>query len=274
MAGADDRPERVEAMLTSPLGVLAAITAADRLSHDPRVPLRPALLEEWVVECCADLNPHRPEHGEIVKELTGAAAELRPTVEWLLNTESTATWFAPLERGAQIWVSPDRTPPDASRFGPDAWRHGGGRPPGRIGGPWTATAGDEANEPAWLRVHARRLKAEGRPAAGTLWHLVVADEARVFEVDGPLAWRWLCRRYPASAGRGEVLPEWDAVAADWDGIHVSIGGLVTAHGVAVGSASSWSTVRDWDAEGTLWLRWAFTSAVELPVFAGQPEQTV
>src|SRR5262245_18179413 len=261
-------------MLTSPLGVLAAITAVERLGHDRRIALRHSLLEEWVVECCADLNPHRPEHGEIVRELTSAAPELRPTVEWLLSTEPTSTWFTPIERAAQVWVSPDHTPPDPSWFSRDAWGWPPGRPPGRLGGPWTATAGDEANEPAWLRVHARRLAAEGRPATGSLWHQLVADEAVVFEVDGPLAWRWLCRRYPASAGRGEVLPDWDAVTADWDGIHVSIGGLVTAHGVAVGSASSWSTVRDWDAEGTLWLRWAFSSAAEVPSFADQPEQTV
>lgn len=260
-------------MLTSPLGVLSAITAAQRLGEDPRVRLRAGMLDEWVVECCADLNPHRPEHGEIVRELTSAATELRSTVEWLLGTEATATWFVPIDRAAQVWVSPDSAPPDPSCFRPDAWRNGTWLPPGRLGGPWTATAGDEVHEPAWLRVHARRRAPDEAPAAA-MWHLVVAEEARVFEVDGPLAWRWLCRRYPASAGRGEVLPDWSAVAADWDGVHVSVGGLVTAHGVAVGSASSWSTIRSWDAEGTLWLRWAFSGIGALANLADQPQQTV
>jgi hypothetical protein len=270
---ADDRPERIEAVLTSPLGVLAAITAAQRLGENPTVPLRGAVLEEWVVECCADLDPHRPEHGEIVRELTSAAGELRPTVEWLLATEATDDWFVPLDRGVQIWASADGARPDPARFRADAWRLAQPRPPGPLGGPWTATAGHDADEPAWLRVRERRTPT-GEPAAGGLWHLVVADEARVFEVDGPLAWRWLCRRYPDTVGRGEVLPDWAAVAADWDGIHVSVGGLVTAHGVAVGSANSWSTVRGWGAEGTLWLRWAFASMAALSDLASQPERTV
>lgn len=272
MPSADDRPDRVEAVLTSPLGVLVSITAAERLGEDPTVRLRAAMLEEWVVECCADLNPHRPEHGEIVGELTAAAAELRPTVEWLLTTAATGSWFTQLDRSAQVWVSPDASPPDPAQFRPEAWHQHGGRPPGTLGGPWTATAGEDVDEPAWLRVRARRTVGNEHRAGRSLWNLVVADDARVFEVDGPLAWRWLCRRYPAQAGRGEILPDWSAVAADWDGVHVSIGGLVTAHGVAVGSASSWSTLRGWDAEGAIWLRWAFSHAAELSDPANLPER--
>ena len=67
----------------------------------------------------------------------------------------------------------------------------------------------------------------------------------------------------SARARGEVLPDWGAVAEDWDGVHVSVGGLVTAHGVAVGSVESWSTVRGWNAEATLWLRWAFARATLL-----------
>jgi len=171
-----------------------------------------------------------------------------------------------------VWVSPDGSPPSPSQFRPDSWQHAGGRPPGPPGGPWTATAGEGVDEPAWSRVHTRRLPSDERPAGRSLWNLVVAGDARVFEVDGPLAWRWLCRRYPAAVGRGEILPDWAAVAADWDGVHVSVGGLVTAHGVAVGSASSWSTVRSWDAEGTVWLRWAFSHIAALSNPVDLPER--
>jgi hypothetical protein len=51
-----------------------------------------------------------------------------------------------------------------------------------------------------------------------------------------------------------------------------VGGLVTAHGVAVGSASSWSTVRGWEAEGTLWLHWAFSQALDLSSLAELPDR--
>jgi hypothetical protein len=213
----DDRPEHVEAVLTSPLGVLVAVTAAQRLGQDPTVRLRAGTLEEWVVESCADLNPHRPEHGEIVGELTTAAPELRATAEWLLGTAATGSWFDPIDRASQVWASPDGSPPDPSAFKAENWRRHGARAPGQLGGPWTATAGEDVEEPAWLRVHARRGVPGGSPA---LWNLVVAEDARVFEVDGPLAWRWLCRRYPAPAARGEVLPDWTAVANDWAGVHV------------------------------------------------------
>jgi hypothetical protein len=269
---ADDHPERVEAILTSPLGVLVAVTAAERVSREPTLRLRSGMLEEWVVEGCADLNPHRPEHGEIVGELTSAAPDLRATAEWLLGIAATSAWFEPLDRASQVWASPDGSPPDPAAFRASTWQRRGLGSPSQLGGPWTATAGEEAEEPAWLRVRARRGANNGTPLPSpALWNLVVADDARVFEVDGPLAWRWLCRRYPAQVARGEVLPDWTAVANDWAGVHVSVGGLVTAHGVAVGSASSWSTVRGWDAEGTLWLRWAFSQALDLTSLHDLPE---
>lgn len=109
----------------------------------------------------------------------------------------------------------------------------------------------------------------------------VREDARVYEITGPADWAALSRRYPATDPGGhvrpvapdgtlgpgepeEVVPDWPAVARDWDGVHVSLGAMLTATDVwvtdPVGSSRFWG----WDAEGTYWLRWCFDGYAPVP----------
>jgi hypothetical protein len=96
------------------------------------------------------------------------------------------------------------------------------------------------------------------------WRLGVAPGARIFEVDGPQAWHDLCARYSVESLDGRIVPEWSLVARDFDGVHLTLGGLLTAEQVRFASAADWSQHDGWDFEQTLWLRWCFTSVEPLP----------
>ena len=131
------------------------------------------------------------------------------------------------------------------------------------------------------------------------WRLSVSDAARVYEINGPADWHQLCVEYPAKSARDAsdpeesdnegwalyplatlprdsdgqdfatdvenwLTPNWSAVAEDWDGVHLTLGGLLTAEKVRVVSDAGWSMLRFWDMEQTMWLRWAFDDVERLP----------
>ena len=46
----------------------------------------------------------------------------------------------------------------------------------------------------------------------------------MFEIHGPADWHDLCVRYPAKGTEDDrLVPNWGAVAEEWDGVHLSIG---------------------------------------------------
>lgn len=127
----------------------------------------------------------------------------------------------------------------------------------------------------------------GWPAAQTR-RLRLRAGVRVYEVDGPDAWVRLASRYPLPVTRSRrhdwyratgwdgswVLPDWSAVAADWDGVHVSPLGYLTTAGRALvteapgeevltgGSPGPARTLlAGWDPGTAWWLRGA-VDAVE------------
>ncbi len=84
------------------------------------------------------------------------------------------------------------------------------------------------------------VKARSRPVR-------LAAAARVFEVTGPADWAALVERYPleVTASRrhdwwrvtgwdqGWAIPDWAAVAADVDGVHLSVDGYLSTAGRAL-----------------------------------------
>jgi hypothetical protein len=103
------------------------------------------------------------------------------------------------------------------------------------------------------------------PFAG--FRLAIAHSALVFEIAGPREWHHLCTRYPATDKDGRLVPEWSAVADDWDAVHLTLGGLLTSEQARVESAAGWTEHAGWDAEQTVWLRGAFSDVVRLPNIA-------
>ncbi|HZC72847.1 MAG TPA: hypothetical protein VE442_19275 [Jatrophihabitans sp.] len=105
--------------------------------------------------------------------------------------------------------------------------------------------------------------------AATSWPVRPVDAARVLELAQPGDWVGLVRRYPldvsGTAKRGDwwratgrdgawLMPDWAQVAADWDGVHVSVVGYLSTAGRALDVDVNTATVlAGWAPDTTYWL---------------------
>jgi hypothetical protein len=103
------------------------------------------------------------------------------------------------------------------------------------------------------------------------WPLRPHPDATVYEIRGPADWAELVARYPldVSTSRrhdwwrvtrragGWLIPDFAAVAADFDAVHVTVGGYLTTAGRALpvpGRDDAYATMlAGWDPDQTFWL---------------------
>lgn len=102
-----------------------------------------------------------------------------------------------------------------------------------------------------------------------IWPLTTTRVPRVCEVDGPEAWVRLVDRYPLdvtnarrhdwyrTTGRAGTwcIPDWDAVAEQWDAVHVSVAGYLTTatRALPLGNGDSATVLAGWNPDRTWWL---------------------
>ena len=80
---------------------------------------------------------------------------------------------------------------------------------------------------------------------------VSRQDARVFEINGPSDWHGLCVRYQARGTEDDrLVPNWGAVSEEWDGVHLSLGGLLTTEQGRYESPAGWTMLESWHAEQT------------------------
>ena len=124
------------------------------------------------------------------------------------------------------------------------------------------------------------------------WRLPIRPDARVWDIDAPEDWVRLVQHYPRVAPRPHVgwelpspnqhradtkrlrslatqhavriepavhvMPDWERVAADFDGVHLSWAGFLGTEGyVSDMNNDSVAMLRYWGSERTLWLRDVF-----------------
>ena len=130
----------------------------------------------------------------------------------------------------------------------------------------------------------------------TRWALPIADDRRVYEVHRPEHWVSLVERYPKAARRSHagwelpgpnqhvprsaserwgphvvrhaisrhVLPDWSAVARDFDAVHLSWAGWLTTEGFISDLPSGGVTMlRYWFSDRTFWFRNVFGAPEQL-----------
>jgi hypothetical protein len=137
---------------------------------------------------------------------------------------------------------------------------------------------------------------ELEPDPASRWWLPIERPVRVWEIHGPADWVRLVSTYPADgrlysgwelpgpnqhrrhvdvllavagqhavriAGR-QLVPDWQAVAADFDGVHLSWAGFLTTEGyISDLDGGDVTMLRYWFSERTLWLRDVFGDPVPL-----------
>nr|WP_068165811.1 hypothetical protein [Rhodococcus phenolicus] len=106
----------------------------------------------------------------------------------------------------------------------------------------------------WERAFARRVK--------------VPPGTEVLEIDGVDAWADLCRRFPLevtaekrhdwyrTTGRDGrwVIPDWQRVAGEYGGVHLTVAGYLAAAGTAIDvDVGSASVIAGWAPDETYWL---------------------
>ena len=146
------------------------------------------------------------------------------------------------------------------------------------------------------------------PPPVSRWRLPVVEDARVYEIHRPSDWASLVSAYPRaarphgswsppgpnnhahsaelaalpqqratrSAMTSHVVPDWAAVARDFDGVHLSWAGFLTSEGYISDLADgSVAMLRFWQSERTLWLRDVFGIPEPMPAAVGlEPGEVV
>ena len=274
-----DLEDRADAMLESPLGCgfLLAAAASGLSPAEITAPQNSLYLCAYASR---DIEVWQGDYQRIRTEILRHGQKHRDLAISILEQPAANAWFGPLDKSQQVCVPREKQTPDAASFvAPAATLSGWERYAEKIlDGTFTSTLVDGAGGVASIHVGIDEKVADiglgFQPAPYAAWKLVVEPGATVLEIDGPRAWHDLCARYPAcgsserqtpdfSGDEGRIVPDWGAIAHDWDGVHLTFGGLLAAEQVRVQSPAGWTYHWSWNVEQTLWLRWVFTSVERL-----------
>jgi hypothetical protein len=98
------------------------------------------------------------------------------------------------------------------------------------------------------------------------WKVRVDNQARIYEIRRPVDWLLLCGRYPKSYrvpdewasyrlhARSRFGVDWNAVAADWDALHVSMSGLLTTVDLPIFVGADATLLQGFASDVTVWFR--------------------
>lgn len=289
--------------MKSPLGC-AFLVVANESGLTPREIADPVISFHMGAYAARDVEVWRADRHRILPDALRRGPRYTDLARALLEEPATAWWFAPLDRDQQAWFPVaafhlwedvrkylqlrdyrqvrtilEEVAPDPSRMGtPQNPPSGHERYAQRVLGAFCTSTLMQETSSLFVAFDqgVGDIGIGGRsPPFFPFWRLKAAASARVYEVNGPLAWHDLCLRYPTegrdypnepdfSGDKGRVVPNWWAVSADWDAIHLSFGGWVTVEQVRIESPSGWTYHWGWDAEQTMWLRWMFTDMERMP----------
>ena len=269
--------EKGAALLAAPVGqAFIVIAAATGLA--PREIAAPATSIYLAAQAADDVELYHIEDAR-EEELCFLRREVPKhsrLAREILAYPDTAWWFSPMDTENQIWVSEDRNPP-SEQPGEPAWIHSDIRQD-----MWAFVTSTYIEDTASMLAAVDLQICDvgygyGNGYAGppyAVWGMKAAPEARVFEVDSPHAWHELCMKYTRRMRfplhdydlldldtldvHSYLEPDWAKVRKDWDAVHLTLGGLLTSHQVAVESDAGWTYQYGWDTEQTWWLRWVFS----------------
>jgi hypothetical protein len=223
--------------------------------------------------------------------------------------EAPAWWSAPVDlTGQQFieWVDPDT--PSLSLGGAagklDLWRAGTLDEEARAVGWAGEVSGSWWSAPCLSGLpHTTRLRSGAGPVGlsfvedGFGWTsarsvpVVPTREPRVLEITGPEDWVELVARYPCEVHHSRRhdwrlatgleaswrIPDYRAVAGDFDAVHLTVRGYLTASGVALGPGPWRTVLAGWAPDATYWLtdclaatgppqRWATDPSGDTPIW--------
>jgi hypothetical protein len=247
---------------------------------------------DWSVSNAMYWQP--PHEADVVAAAPGVIAALRPVADAVATAPASAWWNTPVDLAALRYTSrfdaghpPSPPTLTGARERLHRWRAG-------VIEEDHAAATDRPADPAapfsgcwWSTPAMASLVTTTRPLPGlgsielaweedsfgqrsaSIWPLTTTRMPRVWEVDRPAAWVRLVDRYlldVTNARRhdwyrttGRVgawrIPDWSAVADDWDAVHVTVAGYLTTatRALPLGDGDSATVLAGWNPDQTWWL---------------------
>ena len=241
---------RIASILSSPMGCAFFVYAREE-GWSPADLADPSVSFLLAVDAVEEISIYYSGHAAKVAALRAQAPSLRPMVQATLENPGIAWWYAPLDLDNQIWVSHERLPPDTEK-----WQRRGG-PLQNFRAYCTSTlVGEYTSEMfacGYTCCDFWGLLFQPDSRLHT-WRIRFPARVRVYEVNDAADWHRLCVRYPArGVDDDRLVPNWGAVATEWDGVHLTFGGLLSCEQARYEDASGWSMNQFWQIERTWWL---------------------
>jgi hypothetical protein len=181
-----------------------------------------------------------------------------------LAVRSPTVVAGPVDREGQVWVAsggpahlPPRSPSlDRLRFveGGAAAANGASTKPFGLG-LYTSTVLPGCFGMWWALLELNRGSTL-TPLPWSAWSVRASPAARIFEVVSAADWARLVATYALK--RDNLLyPDWARIAAEWDGVHMTLRAIVATQGIWLRVDEDLAAAPFWDVESTLWLRWVF-----------------
>jgi hypothetical protein len=241
-----------------------------------------------------------PDCVDLALATDGVETTLRPLAAALSVVPATKWWTSPIELADQhvvAWVDPGV--PETSFTGAaarlDDWhadlvaherdtQDHSDDPAAGPGGAWwstpntagtpTTTRALESGQPIGIRLVEDELGWDGALSSAVR----VDPGARVYEVTGAAAWAGLVDRYPLGVTRARrpdwyratgrdstwLIPDFRAVSADYDGVHLTGLGYLTTAGRAIPVQGGHTVLAGWNPDQTWWLADVLTPQAAAP----------
>jgi hypothetical protein len=282
---------RVDDFLRAPVAA-AMFVLAGRLGLGVDRLAEPATATALATAAQRDLNPWTGEAAANRVRVLALAQPLRDLVTAVVTDPRNAWWSAPLDRQAQLLLTGQDDPqPDPQDLRPPrgpntGWETYAQKPLRSLVTSTELPVGPD--EPIRSGAHAEISSgiSDWAPVYPVRQaRLSVSPTARVYEVDSATDWHRPVQRYGDMAthpGSDENLrdsaaidngpaPTWSAVAHDYDAVHLTFTGLLTALYVPCTTERFSTTLWAWNWESTHWLRPAFTTTTPLDELPAPPE---
>lgn len=269
--------DRVDQLVTSPAGCAFLLIAEGDSLQPPDVadPVTAFLVAGAAVEAISPWNAYG--NGWLKAEALRHGSRLRPLAHAILGQPDVAWWWERLRRDAQLWTTQaNHEPFPLSGYFPTPTA-----PPNRNEryaqhpdhAVYTSTAYDDLS--ALLVAGLTNLGDWIVEPPIERKRVHVLPDAWVVEIHNADDWHDFVRRYPAHGFHGThwwdgmppdtpwgqgggIVLDWSAIARDWDGVHISLLGMLLIEQVRVVSDAGWPEHWGQSGERTLWLREVFT----------------
>ncbi len=264
--------EKAQAMLGSPAGCALLLDVSANLQltlehfAEPRVSFWLAAMAIGFVDVHRDAGWQKIALRE-ARAFEDLARQVvsHPAFDW---------WWEPVDLACQVWSSPQypggsgSDPPEPYPFAPERWRAPRAKEQdSRVLNPDTRgqiTSTLRAGSTSELTAFAVGAADHVCTFPLAAWRVRVEQDARVREISHPADWHALCLDFPHRASDGRLVPNWREVSGVWDGVHLTLGGMLSCEQTSYEQDGEWSMMQFWHSEQTWWLNRLAASGERMP----------